>query len=233
MFTELLTRASRHLPSQCALCRAWPARAVCDACVARFGEPRPRCATCAIGVPPGLPQCGACVAEPPPLDACHAAVTYAWPWAGCIASFKFGAAPGWAGTFATLLRSTPWVEPALDRCDLVLPMPLSRQRLRERGFNQALEIARRLASGRTDATLLLRVRDTRPQTSLDRADRQANVQGAFAVDPLRADVLRGCDVVLVDDVMTSGASLFAAARILRQAGAARVTALAVARTEAD
>jgi ComF family protein len=232
MFTELLARASRLLPSQCAVCRAWPAQPVCDACVTRFGQPFARCATCAIEVPSGQPRCGACLADPPPLDACHAAVAYEWPWAACIASFKFGAQPGWAPAFATLLRSTPWVEPALERCHLVLPMPLSRQRLRERGFNQALEIARRLAPAKTDATLLLRLRDTQPQTALDRAARQANVRGAFALDPLRQAAVQGQDVVLVDDVMTSGASLFAAARVLRQAGAARVTALAVARTPA-
>jgi len=132
-----------------------------------------------------------------------------------------------------LMRITPWVEPALERCHVVVPMPLSAQRLRERGFNQALELARRLAPGRTEAALLLRIRDTPAQASLKRAERLRNVQGAFAVDPLRRARLSGQDVVLVDDVMTSGASVCAAAAVLRQAGAARVTALVFARTDED
>jgi len=230
MFSQLIARASRHLPAQCAVCHAWPARVVCDACVARFAQPVQRCATCALLVPAGVLRCGACLKEPPPLDACLAAVAYAWPWSGCVTQFKFGGQPGWARTLATMLRSTPWVEPALEQAGHVLPMPLSRERLATRGFNQALLLAKQLAPRATDATLLLRTRHTRPQSALKRAERLRNVQGAFAVEPLRAGALRGQRVVLVDDVMTSGASLHAAAQALRQAGAAHVTAVVFART---
>ena len=230
MFSQLIARASRHLPAQCAVCHAWPARVVCDACVARFAQPVQRCATCALPVPAGVLRCGACLKEPPPLDACLAAVAYAWPWSGCVTQFKFGGQPGWARTLATMLRSTPWVEPALEQAGHVLPMPLSRERLATRGFNQALLLAKQLAPRATDATLLLRTRHTPPQSALKRAERLRNVQGAFAVEPLRAGALRGQRVVLVDDVMTSGASLHAAALALRQAGAAHITAVVFART---
>jgi ComF family protein len=230
MFSQLIARASRHLPAQCAVCHAWPARVVCAACVARFAQPVQRCATCALPVPAGVLRCGACLKEPPPLDACLAAVAYAWPWSGCVTQFKFGGQPGWARTLATMLRSTPWVEPALEQAGHVLPMPLSRERLATRGFNQALLLAKQLAPRATDATLLLRTRHTPPQSALKRAERLRNVQGAFAVEPLRAGALRGQRVVLVDDVMTSGASLHAAAQALRQAGAAHVTAVVFART---
>ncbi|BEP60210.1 hypothetical protein GmRootV213_07640 [Variovorax sp. V213] len=169
--------------------------------------------------------------EPPPLDACLAACSYAWPWPDCIAQFKFRGEAGWAGPLATLMRSVPWVEPALEQCDAVLPMPMAPARLRERGFNQALELARRLASAKTDATLLLRTRDTPAQIGLARAERLRNLQGAFAVEPLRAGQLPGRRVVLVDDVMTTGASLFSAAAVLRLAGAAHVTAVVFARTD--
>ncbi|MGE0497709.1 MAG: ComF family protein [Ramlibacter sp.] len=231
MFRALIARAEAAIPGQCAVCQAWPSRPLCESCVARFAQPVPRCATCAEPVAAGLHRCGPCVAAPPPLDACLAAVAYAYPWSHCIADFKFRGQAGWARAFATLLRSTPWAEPALETSDLVLPMPLSRERLRERGFNQALLLARRLAPAKTDATLLLRVRDTPPQRALDRAARQRNVRDAFAVEPLRAAQLRDRRVVLVDDVMTSGASLHAAARALRGAGAAHVTALVLARTD--
>jgi ComF family protein len=165
------------------------------------------------------------------LDACHAAVTYEFPWSALIVQYKFNGQAGWARSFATLMRSAPWVEPALDEAELVLPMPLSPERLAERGFNQALQLARALAPEKTEASLLLRVRHTAAQTTLDRKDRLGNVKGAFAVDPVSGLKVRGRRVVLVDDVMTSGASLFTAAEALRQAGAARITALVMARTD--
>lgn len=160
-----------------------------------------------------------------------AAVPYAYPWAGLIVRFKFQRRPGHAALLAAVMRHAPWVEPALERADKVLPMPLSAQRLRARGFNQALELARRLAPAKTDAALLLRIRDTAPQSALSRAQRLRNVRHAFAVEPARAAELSGQRLVLVDDVMTSGASLYAAAAALRQAGAAHVTALVLARAD--
>jgi len=219
------------VPAQCAVCGRWPAQPVCEACVARFAQPRARCGRCALPVADGAGPCSACLRDPAALDACHAAVSYGYPWRSLLARFKFQGAPGWAGSLATLMRSAPWVEPALDAADVVLAMPLSAARLAERGFNQSLVLARRLAGRPVDAGLLLRVRDTPPQSALDRAARLANVRGAFLVDPLRADRLDGRRVVIVDDVMTSGASLAAAAQALRRAGAAHVTGLVFARTD--
>ena len=234
MLGRLIEGLASGLPGQCAVCHRWPAQPVCEPCVARFAQPRPRCLRCAISIPGGGTVCGTCLRHPPPVDATYAAVSYDYPWSTLITQYKFNGQAGWAQAFATLLRSAPWVEPALDAAALVLPMPLSRERLAERGFNQALLIARYLAPTKTDAHLLLRVRHTPPQVTLDRSARLANVKGAFAVDPLRASELRGKAVVLVDDVMTSGASLFAAAEVLLQAGAQSVTALVLARTdEAD
>ena len=233
MFRALIHRAATLLPSQCAVCRAWPSQPVCGACVARFAQPRLRCSTCALVVPEGVGQCGNCLRQAPPLDACLAAVDYAYPWSQCIARYKFQQHVGWAATLADLLRHSPWVEPALERCDVLLPMPLSAERLRERGFNQSLELARHLAPGKTDARLLLRTRHTAPQPALSRTDRLRNVKGAFALEPLRAHSVRDKRVVLVDDVMTSGASLFGAAAVLRHAGAAHITGLVVARTSVD
>ena len=163
MFRALIHRAATLLPSQCAVCRAWPSQPVCGACVARFAQPRLRCTTCALVVPEGVGQCGSCLRQAPPLDACLAAVDYAYPWSQCIARYKFQQHVGWAATLADLLRHSPWVEPALERCDVLLPMPLSAERLRERGFNQSLELARHLAPHKADARLLLRTRHTAPQ----------------------------------------------------------------------
>ena len=231
MFLGLLKRVLDGLPSQCRVCHAWPSQTVCEACVNRFAQPQPRCQTCALPVPVGVRQCGACIKTPPPLDACLAAVTYAFPWSDLIVNFKFHNQPGLASAFALLLRSAPWVEPALDAADFVLPMPLSKERLQTRGFNQALLLARQLASDKTDQRLLLRIKDTPPQSSLKRADRLSSLNDVFAVEPLLIGQIKGARLVLIDDVMTSGASLYAAARVLRAAGAAHITGVVIARTE--
>lgn len=229
----------KDLASQCAVCRSWPARRVCAPCIARFGQALARCRTCALVLAPGLSQCAVCVRQPPPLQACFAAVDYAYPWSGLVADYKFGQDPAWAELFARLLLQTPGVAAglaALEAGDRLLPMPLWPERLASRGFNQAWELAQALArqSGtpaRPDARLLLRIKNTPPQSQLKREARRQNVVGAFAVEPLRAAELKNRRVWLVDDVMTSGASLCAAAQVLRDAGAASVTGVVFARTE--
>ncbi|MES2980109.1 MAG: ComF family protein [Pseudomonadota bacterium] len=232
------------LPSHCAVCKAWPSGAVCTPCLARFASPVPRCRTCALELTPfgsqgvSLDQCPDCRQRGSRLEACHAALTYAYPWAGLISRYKFSSDTGWTEFFAERLLRLPAARDLLGSLtlqDRLMPMPLATDRLRERGFNQAWEIAKALHAAsrcraRLDPSLLLRVRSTRPQSQLKRQERLDNVKGAFAVEPLRADELRGVRVVLVDDVMTSGASLFSAAEALRQAGAGRVDALVLART---
>jgi ComF family protein len=226
----LLNRVLAALPSQCLVCRAWPDQTICEACMGRFAQPLHRCRCCALPLPAEVPICGACLKDPPPLDRCLCAVPYGYPWSKLIVRYKFQAQPGLARTFALMLRSTPWVEPALDAADKVLPMPLSIERLRARGFNQAHVLAQALSKPKTDSGLLLRIKDTPPQSSLSRAERLSSVKDAFAVEPLRISELKGARVVLIDDVMTSGASLFAAAVALRGAGATHITAIVVART---
>ena len=231
MLPTLVTGLASALPGQCEVCRAWPALPVCDDCVARFAQPRPRCRRCALAVPEGIAECGQCLRSPPALQACHAAVSYGYPWSTLIARFKFQGQPGLAGTLALLLRSAPWVESAIDHAELVLPMPLSAARLAARGFNQAHELARRLALGKTDPSLLVRLLDAPPQVGQDRESRRASVQHAFALEPLLAGCVQGRRLLLVDDVMTTGASLFSAAAMLRRAGAGEVSAVVLARTD--
>lgn len=229
----------KNLASQCAVCRSWPARRVCSHCEARFASPVPRCRTCALALVTGLDQCASCVRQPPPLDACFAAVTYAYPWSTLIADYKFGQDPAWASVFAKMLLNKPGVADSLttlQRDDWLLPIPLSSERLETRGFNQAWELVKAIGNhgpglGQADARLLLRIKNTPPQSQLKREARLRNVKGAFVVDPLRAPELKGRRVLLVDDVMTSGASLFSAAQALREAGAAWVAAVVIARTE--
>ncbi|NBY71105.1 MAG: ComF family protein [Betaproteobacteria bacterium] len=246
-----LDRCLSAIPSQCEICRAWPSQALCNSCVARFAQPQLRCQTCALALEDAIvlantkDHCKVCArsfSNPSlkdssswGLDSCVASVDYAYPWADLITRFKFKQSTGLAAAFAQLMLATPWAQPALDQADLLLPMPLSSARLKQRGFNQALELAKRLKTlqapfMKLEAQLLLRVIDTAPQSSLSRPERLRNVRHAFAVNPQRIREVLQRRVVLVDDVMTSGASLNAAAHALRVAGAAHVTGLVLART---
>ena len=122
---------------------------------------------------------------------------------------------------------------AIDQVNILIPVPLSTARLQHRGYNKALEICKHLSSAKTDASLLLRIKDTLTQSTLNKQERLKNIKTAFAVEPLRANELQGKRIVLVDDVMTSGATLYSAASCLRQAGAAHITAVVFARTEVE
>ncbi|MDR0479730.1 MAG: ComF family protein [Burkholderiaceae bacterium] len=230
MFTALIDRIAEGLPSQCLICRAWPARPLCADCVGRFTPRTHRCATCALPVPEGVARCGACLHDPPPLDACHAAVDYGWPWTVCIARFKFHSNPQLARTLAALLARAPAVTSAIAQADCVLPIPMTPQRIAERGYNPAWLLARQLAPRKADVGTLLRTREAAPQRELSRAARLRNLRGTFMAHPARSAQIQGQRAVLVDDVMTTGATLREAAHALRQAGAAHITALVFART---
>ena len=222
-------RKLRPWPSLCQICQAWPSRPVCDNCMALFAQPQQRCPTCALTL--DQPTCRFCTPNPPPLDACVAAVSYTFPWSDCIARFKFQADPSLGRSLAEVMRHAPWVEPALEKASAVIAMPLSAQRLRERGFNQAFELARHLAPDKADALTLRRATNSAHQVGAERDARFDNVRDAFWVAPSRMAFVQGRRLVLLDDVMTTGASLFEAARTLRAAGATHITALVLARTE--
>lgn len=218
------------LPSQCAVCGCWCASRVCAACIARFAAPAHRCAVCAARIPSlAMHRCGECVRQPPAYGAAVAAVDYAFPWSRLLLSFKFHGALDLTATLSARLAGA-LSRAAIAAPDLLLPVPASTVRLRERGFNPAWEIARRLPLGsRADAALLLRVKDTAHQLALPRDRRGANVRGAFAVDPLRRAEVAGRRIAIVDDVMTTGSTAGEIARVLRQAGAADVQVWVVAR----
>ena len=231
LFTRLLDVVA-NAPSQCAVCHDWGRQRVCALCVARFAPVLPRCRRCAIEVPAGTGLCGTCLTGPPPFERALAGVDYAHPWDGLITQFKFHSALDLAPALAQRLLDS-FHHGSDSAPALLLPIPLSAERLRERGYNQAWELARRLASAlncRADASLLLRVKDTPHQLALAPDQRAGNVRSAFAVEPRRRAELAGATVTLVDDVMTTGATLSEAARVLLQAGAAQVHVWVVART---
>jgi ComF family protein len=213
------------LGGDCLLCGGRSAGArVCDGCRADLpwlGEACPQCA----GPTRGGERCGACLARPPHFDLTFAVWRYAFPVDRLVLALKYGQRLA----LAELLGDALAERTGGRRVDAVVPMPLAPPRLAGRGFNQALEIARR-AVDRAGAPLapawVERVRDTPPQTDLPPAERATNVRGAFAC----GRALAGATLAVVDDVMTTGATADELARTLKRAGAAHVENWIVART---
>lgn len=219
--------AGKVFATHCLLCdEPAPARGICDTCWQDFPWlAAPCCTICAHPLAtPGI--CGRCLAEPPHFDQVIAATRYGFPVDGLIQACKYG---GRLATVRALAATLNQHQPA--RADLIVPMPLSAQRLRERGFNQALELARVVAGSMqapVDATLCIKMRETPPQTRLPWKERRKNIRGAFVV----LGDITGQHVIVVDDVLTTGATLNELARNLKLAGAASVTGWVVARTVA-
>ena len=136
--------------SQCRVCARWPSQPLCEDCIGSFAQPQTRCPRCAIAYASASTHasalCADCSREPPPLARCVCAVDYAFPWSRCIAEFKFRGDAGWAAALANLMRHAPWADDLIERSDCVLPIPLTDARLRERGFNQSLLLARALCA---------------------------------------------------------------------------------------
>jgi ComF family protein len=219
------------LPSSCALCGGGCDGAVCLPCRDHFCLPvTNRCGRCANPLPGGG-VCATCEAYPPAYDATVFAVDYAPPLDHLVLQLKFGARLPLAPWFAGLLRDAILARPGLPLPELLCPVPLGPSRLIERGFNQALEIARPLACALGVALaprLAARQLDTRAQSGVSPHERADNIRGAFTIaDP---DLVAGRHIGIVDDVMTSGSTLEELAAAFKRFGAARVSNLVVART---
>ncbi|WP_369935968.1 ComF family protein [Xanthomonas tesorieronis] len=215
------------LPERCLVCSESGVAGLdlCPACRDALPWNAGACRMCALPLPAldAAQLCGACQRKPPPLALVASACVYAAPVDGLLRRFKFHQDLAAGRLLAALLQARCT---GLPRPQAVLPVPLHRARLRRRGYDQALELARPLARA-LDLPLctgLQRVRATAPQSELDAQARRRNLRHAFAVQaPLPPHV------ALVDDVMTTGATLHAAAQALRRAGVARVDAWVVAR----
>lgn len=212
----------------CFLCRGAARGVLCAACDAELPRlRRPGCPVCGLETQAGA-LCGRCLAQPPAYDATAAALAYAFPADVLVQALKFRGELALAPVLGALLAARLGPE---ARVDAVLPVPLAAARLRARGFNQALEIGRvaaRATASPLEPLLAERVRDTAEQAALPLAERAKNVRGAFRC----TRVLAGASVALVDDVMTTGATLDELAATLKRAGAARVVNWVLARTPA-
>jgi ComF family protein len=226
-----MAEALRALASEqdCYLCGATASQPVCPVCIAALPRlPAGICPGCALPSATGG-ACGRCIASPPHYDATVAALAYGDPLDHALQGFKYRHALGLARFLASLLDAAIGGTGSTLKVDLVVPMPLARPRLAQRGFNQALELARPIAARRglrLDPLVVRRTLDAPAQAGLPWKERARNIKGAFACDA----ALGGLRVAVVDDVMTTGATLDELARVLKQAGAAHVTNWVVART---
>ena len=222
---SFFSRFLQAIPFECAICKKWPSSSfegvtgVCQSCIQTHTKA------------PLFPL-------PQGLDGCAAAVDFGAPWSALISRYKFASEPGLARLFARLLLRDERVLELLAKADIVMPLPLAPERLEERGFNQALTLAKHLvAKSKIDAVSLIRIRNTAPQRLLDREARQRNVANAFALQAISSKAyssaarsFEGKHILLIDDVTTTGATLAAAALPLYKAGAARVSAVVIAHT---
>lgn len=224
----LVTEVRQWLwPPLCLICAEPSTGAFCAACNPLLPIHTQVCVRCAAALPAAADghECGECQQTPPAFAATRALFPYRSPVSDLIVQLKYAGRLHIARRLGAHFAATLGVRSA---CDLLIPVPLHRTRLRRRGFNQALELARPLAA-RLRVPLLVRgvkrTRETRMQAELPRAARAKNVRNAFAVT---AD-LTGLRVAIVDDVMTTGETVRALARAVRSAGAAHIEVWVLAR----
>jgi ComF family protein len=218
------------LPPQCLLCaqRSDSSRDLCVGCAGDLVRNHVCCPRCALPLQTPAPFCGECLKREPPFTATFAPFVYGQPLDQLMMRLKFGHSLA-AGRVLSQLWIDVLRESPLSRPDLLMPVPLHPSRLRERGYNQALELARPLAQAlaiplRHD--MLSRTRATPAQANLDAKARRRNLKGAFSIVE---NVTLPAHVVVIDDVMTTGATLRECARTLLRAGVARVDVWALAR----
>ena len=218
-------------PARCFWCRRRAAQAApaCASCAAALPWNAPACRACGIPLATaGARVCGHCLRDSPPQDASWAAFRYEAPIAQAIVDLKFHGRLTPAHVVGRLMAQRVAQRPE-PLPELLVPVPLSAARLRSRGYNQAHELGRALAAVlavRLAPAAARRRRDPREQTRLDAAQRHQNVRDAFAID---AGAVRGRHVALLDDVITTGATMAELARAVRAAGATRIEAWAAAR----
>ncbi len=224
-------------PAQCAVCGGGvPGGAgICVDCHAQIPVAEEACPRCGApgrsGGEASARVCGACQTQPPCFDEVIAGSLYRQPVSQLIQAFKFGGKLHLAPILATLLRRQIKLEGAMP--DVIAPVPLHASRMRHRGYNQSAELTRYLArylskdlSVTCRMRLLKRIRPTLPQTKLAGKQRRKNVKNAFSLN----ESVKGKHVAVVDDVMTTGSTVNEIARVLKQAGASKVSVWVVARS---
>lgn len=223
-------------PARCLGCDqqlplGWQLPIFCPSCLDEISLIRsPLCPNCGLPLNSGLDHfCGDCLKKTFAFDLARAAVAYQGPITPLILSLKFGGQLTGLSTMAHLASASAGFAD-LSEPDLILPVPLHPQRLRERGFNQALVLGRSCFPARRKkihAGLLIRKRATPPQTQLSGKERRKNLTQAFSIT--QPDMIRGKTILVIDDVFTTGSTVDECAKVLRRAGAKRIEVFTLAR----
>lgn len=186
------------------------------------------CACCGLPLEgTEIEQCGRCMAAPPPIERMRAAAVYGDLPRSIVLKLKYGRRVAVARTMARYMAP---LKGKWDDATLIVPVPLHRWRLWGRGFNQSALVARALGKAwgiAADPLVLRRIRRTQPLKGMNHGERRRAVAGAFAVTDRCA--IEGRTIVLIDDVLTSGSTAEACAKVLRKAGARRIELICWAR----
>lgn len=217
-------------PATCTLCggRGVGERDLCADCFAELSWNRHPCPRCAVPLPPDAdtPLCGECIKSLPSWDEARSPLAYGFPVDKLVQRFKFEGDLATGRLLAGLLAD--YLAAGTDKPDFIVPVPLHPSRLKERGFNQAVELARPLSRRlkvKVRLDLCARTRATEVQSKLDAAERRKNLKGAFVVQ----ESVQGLHLALLDDVVTTGTTMEELSRVLREAGARRITVWSVCR----
>ena len=227
--------ASLLLPHRCAACHRFAdSRGLCAECWAALAPiSTPFCQRCGLPLGHTLadPICAACWMKPPPLERIRAVLAYDDASRGLVLKLKHGDGLQLVPMLAQVMKTR--FHEMTENAPLIIPIPLHRWRYLKRRYNQSAELARYLCQdtrrGEFAADLLVRQRPTRSQGGLSRQQRRRNVAGAFNLREKAQTVIVGRPILLLDDVMTTGATLFEAADVLRRAGSGPVSGLVLAR----
>lgn len=216
--------------SLCVACELWTDDVLCSECLQLFLQDTQRCSTCAL---PVLAQLnGVC-------DCSHwaclptrslALVNYTYPWNRIIAQLKYQQQVQLTEFLSRQMMKLVAIQQVIQQADYVCPVPLSDQKIRQRGYNQAYELVKKLAKNKAQAQLILRMQQGAAQATLNRQQRLTNLAGVFQIDPFQIEKIQNKKIVLVDDVLTTGATVQAVCQVLKNAGVAEVSVLVLART---
>lgn len=240
---------SSVFPSRCLLCQKTVKPQthsvhieICSECFQRLPHNKVNCSHCALPLPDDLTNnilCGRCIKKPPAFDYAYSPLRYEDDVIRLMHQLKFGEKITYSRTFGEMLLqllsqklSQGDNQQGQNKPDCLLPVPLHRSRLRQRGFNQSIELARVISKKLNipiEYDAVNRTRSTASQMGLDAVARKKNINGAFSVKWKLSDKLKDKHILIIDDVMTTGSTVNELAKTLKRSGVARVGVLSFAR----
>ena len=214
----------------CLACQLWAPDVLCDNCLNEFFVTYSRCTICALPLMAQLAGHCDCTDWKHSPNNSHALLNYSYPWNQLISQFKYQRNVNLAPFFGRLLLQNNSIKAQLEQADFVLPVPLSKKRIQQRGYNQSFELAKKMAPQKSHPDIILRTHHVAAQATLNREQRLKNLTHVFQLDPFKTRLIRQKKIVLVDDVLTTGATIQAVCAALQNADVAEISVVVLART---